>query len=139
MVPACEGVNLRTGTSTSATVKARLSAGTVTVTGTVPGTAWSTVCGGPKAGSGWYRISHVNGKAVGALYGAAVLYAATGVLRAAPSPAPAPKPAPSTAGMTIPGPTVTIFGRGWGHGVGLSQYGARGRAFAGQDEKGIHS
>ena len=35
--------------------------------------------------------------------------------------------------MTIPGPTVTIFGRGWGHGVGLSQYGARGRAFAGQD------
>ena len=34
--------------------------------------------------------------------------------------------------MTIPGSTVTLFGRGWGHGVGLSQYGARGRAFAGQ-------
>jgi SpoIID/LytB domain protein len=27
---------------------------------------------------------------------------------------------------------VTFFGRGWGHGVGLSQYGARGRALAGQ-------
>ncbi|HEY7970807.1 MAG TPA: hypothetical protein VID95_12485, partial [Candidatus Limnocylindrales bacterium] len=27
---------------------------------------------------------------------------------------------------------MTFFGRGWGHGVGLSQYGARGRALAGQ-------
>ena len=35
--------------------------------------------------------------------------------------------------MTVPGSSVTLFGRGWGHGVGLSQYGARGRAFAGQD------
>ncbi|MFL5675884.1 MAG: SpoIID/LytB domain-containing protein [Chloroflexota bacterium] len=29
--------------------------------------------------------------------------------------------------------TVTFFGRGYGHGVGMSQYGARGRAVAGQD------
>ena len=29
--------------------------------------------------------------------------------------------------------TVTFFGRGYGHGVGMSQYGARGRALAGQD------
>ena len=27
---------------------------------------------------------------------------------------------------------TTFFGRGWGHGVGMSQYGARGRALAGQ-------
>jgi SpoIID/LytB domain protein len=27
---------------------------------------------------------------------------------------------------------VTFYGRGWGHGVGMSQYGARGRALAGQ-------
>ena len=27
---------------------------------------------------------------------------------------------------------ITFFGRGWGHGVGMSQYGARGRALAGQ-------
>ncbi len=47
-----------------------------------------------------------------------------------PAPTPAPTPA---AGLTVPGATVTLFGRGWGHGVGLSQYGARGRAFAGQD------
>jgi SpoIID/LytB domain protein len=30
------------------------------------------------------------------------------------------------------GATVTFFGRGYGHGVGMSQYGARGRALAGQ-------
>jgi SpoIID/LytB domain protein len=29
------------------------------------------------------------------------------------------------------GPTVTIHGRGYGHGVGMSQHGARGRALAG--------
>ena len=30
------------------------------------------------------------------------------------------------------GPTVTFYGRGYGHGVGMSQYGARGRALEGQ-------
>ena len=30
-------------------------------------------------------------------------------------------------------PEITFFGRGWGHGVGMSQYGARGRALAGQN------
>ena len=34
-------------------------------------------------------------------------------------------------------PTVTFFGRGYGHGVGMSQYGARGRALAGQDSTTI--
>jgi stage II sporulation protein D len=29
-------------------------------------------------------------------------------------------------------PDVTFYGRGWGHGVGMSQHGARGRAIAGQ-------
>jgi SpoIID/LytB domain protein len=33
----------------------------------------------------------------------------------------------------VPGfPDTTFFGRGYGHGVGMSQYGARGRALAGQ-------
>jgi SpoIID/LytB domain protein len=33
----------------------------------------------------------------------------------------------------VPGlPDLTFFGRGYGHGVGMSQYGARGRALAGQ-------
>ena len=31
------------------------------------------------------------------------------------------------------GDSVTFYGRGYGHGVGMSQYGARGRALAGQD------
>jgi SpoIID/LytB domain protein len=74
-------------------------------------------------------VSHVNGTAVGALYGIATLYAAAGVL--APAPAAATPPA-STAGLTALGESVTFFGRGWGHGVGLSQHGARGRALAGQ-------
>jgi SpoIID/LytB domain protein len=36
--------------------------------------------------------------------------------------------------ITVTGiaPDTTFYGRGWGHGVGMSQYGARGRALAGQ-------
>ncbi|MBI3748290.1 MAG: hypothetical protein HY262_05540, partial [Chloroflexi bacterium] len=43
--------------------------------------------------------------------------------------------APPAAGSTpLPLPdSVTFYGRGYGHGVGMSQYGARGRALAGQD------
>ena len=130
MAPACDGVNLRTDASTSASVATRLSVGaTVTVDATVGGSAWSTDCAGPKSGATWYRISHVNGTAVGSLFGVAALYAATGVL--APAPGAATPPA-STGGLTTLGESVTLFGRGWGHGVGLSQYGARGRALAGQ-------
>ena len=33
--------------------------------------------------------------------------------------------------------TVSFEGRGWGHGVGLCQWGARGRALAGQNYKQI--
>jgi SpoIID/LytB domain protein len=133
MVTACSGVNLRTGASTGAAVKATLGAGAaLTVTATVAGVAWNTDCNGPKAGSTWYQVSHVNGQPVGALYGVAALYAATGLLTAAPAAVPAAAPAPG-AGPTPLGATVTLFGRGWGHGVGLSQYGARGRALAGQD------
>lgn len=55
---------------------------------------------------------------------------------AAPTPTPAPTPivgvfAPSGP-IALTGP-VTFFGRGYGHGVGLSQYGALGRALEGQD------
>jgi stage II sporulation protein D len=37
----------------------------------------------------------------------------------------------SADGVPIP-PAMTFYGRGYGHGVGMSQYGARGRALAGQ-------
>jgi stage II sporulation protein D len=45
---------------------------------------------------------------------------------------------PRTALAGIPaattlGESVTFYGRGYGHGVGMSQYGARGRALAGED------
>lgn len=50
----------------------------------------------------------------------------------APTPTPSPTPTPTPTGPTAIGATVTFYGRGWGHGVGLSQYGSRGRALAGQ-------
>ena len=48
-------------------------------------------------------------------------------------PIATPSPVTPPPGSTILEPTVTFFGRGYGHGVGMSQYGARGRALAGQD------
>jgi SpoIID/LytB domain protein len=46
----------------------------------------------------------------------------------------APTTSVSARTITVRGvpPTLTFYGRGWGHGVGMSQYGARGRALAGQ-------
>jgi SpoIID/LytB domain protein len=40
-------------------------------------------------------------------------------------------------GPTVLGKTITFYGRGYGHGVGMSQHGARGRALAGQDAQTI--
>jgi peptidoglycan hydrolase-like amidase len=51
----------------------------------------------------------------------------------AASPAPAADPVVVPPGATVLGDTVAFSGRGYGHGVGMSQYGARGRALDGQD------
>jgi SpoIID/LytB domain protein len=51
---------------------------------------------------------------------------------AAPTAAPTPPPGP----VTLPS-SITFYGRGYGHGVGLSQYGAHGRALDGQAAAGI--
>jgi Sporulation protein and related proteins len=64
------------------------------------------------------------------------------VLGADPTPTPTPSPTSSPTptpppGLTVLRSTVTFFGRGYGHGVGMSQYGARGRALAGQDSTTI--
>ena len=48
-----------------------------------------------------------------------------------PNPVLAADPPVPPAGPTPIGETVTFYGRGYGHGVGMSQYGARGRALAG--------
>jgi SpoIID/LytB domain protein len=61
----------------------------------------------------------------------------------APSPTAAPTSAPTSAPSAAPtgpvtlGSTITFYGRGYGHGVGLSQYGAQGRASGGQSAAGI--
>lgn len=50
------------------------------------------------------------------------------------SAAPVVSPVPATAaGPTALADSITLYGRGYGHGVGMSQFGARGRALAGQD------
>ena len=64
-------------------------------------------------------------------------------LAESPSPDPLATPVlPSPPPLVASGPTtlpdsVTFYGRGYGHGVGMSQYGARGRALAGQDSTTI--
>jgi stage II sporulation protein D len=52
-----------------------------------------------------------------------------GTLLFAPASAGAAERTPIVVGIP---PETTFFGRGWGHGVGMSQHGARGRALAGQ-------
>ena len=129
LAAACDGVNLRTSASTSSAIKTSVPTNTtIAVVATVTGGSWQTPCAGATvSGSTWYRISTVNGKSVSALYGVSYLYAATGLFKVVAAPAPTPT------GSTALGASVTFYGRGWGHGVGLSQYGARGRALAGQD------
>ncbi len=125
MAPACAGANLRTSASTSAAVAVALGIGaTVLADTTVSGGSWSTTCPTAKSGLTWYRVTAVGGISVQTLYGVAYLYAATGVLDALAAPTPLPS-------------AVTFYGRGYGHGVGLSQYGARGRALAGQNVASI--
>ena len=58
----------------------------------------------------------------------ALLLGLTGLV-VAPSGAGAADRNPIVVGTS---PLTTFFGRGWGHGVGMSQHGARGRALAGQ-------
>jgi len=48
-------------------------------------------------------------------------------------PSSEPTPTPTPTGPTVLGASVTFLGEGYGHGVGMSQYGAKGRALAGQD------
>jgi SpoIID/LytB domain protein len=50
---------------------------------------------------------------------------------------PAPVRADGSSAVTPLGASVTFFGRGYGHGVGMSQYGARGRALDGQSAADI--
>ncbi len=64
-----------------------------------------------------------------------VLLAAIGLVVGALSLAPTVGAAApvSVAPDATPSEPIMFYGRGYGHGVGMSQYGARGRALAGQD------
>ena len=62
---------------------------------------------------------------------------ATATPSASESPTPTATPVPQMPDPIVLGATVTFYGRGYGHGVGMSQYGARGRAIAGQDSTTI--
>ncbi len=56
---------------------------------------------------------------------------------ATPAPAPAPAPTPAPTPPNNAPASFTFSGRGWGHGVGMSQYGAFGRAAAGHSYQQI--
>jgi SpoIID/LytB domain protein len=56
---------------------------------------------------------------------------------AVPTAAPTATPTPAPTGPTVLPDTIVFYGRGYGHGVGMSQYGAYGRAVAGQDDATI--
>ena len=71
--------------------------------------------------------------AVVVLLGGAAGARPTSVLAADPTP---PASSATTAATPV-GSTVTIYGRGYGHGVGMSQYGARGRALVGATARWI--
>src|SRR4051794_30823414 len=77
-VTACDGVNLRTRASTTATRKVTLRAGIrLTVTATVTGSRYTVNCAGRTiSGTGWYRISAINDRSVYRLYHVTYLYAA---------------------------------------------------------------
>jgi hypothetical protein len=102
MVPACSGANVRSSPSTSAAVMVRLAASAkVTTVTIVAGSPWKTVCAGTKSGATWYRISHLSGTSVRSLYGVTYLYAATGVLKNAPTASASPAPTTPAAAAAV--------------------------------------
>jgi SpoIID/LytB domain protein len=100
--PRCDGVNLRTGASTSYTKMTSVNTGAVlTVSATVTGGSYLTSCAGVSlSGSGWYRFSAINGKSISSLYGVSYLYGASKLFNTVTSPTPSPTKAPT------PAPTV---------------------------------
>jgi stage II sporulation protein D len=137
VTPKCNDVNLRTGPATTYTRKAQVDRGVqLTVIAKVGGGSYGAQCGASYvSGSAWFKISAINGRSVKSLYGVAYLYGARQLFKTvliAPPASPTPTPTSPPSGSIPLGDTVTFYGRGYGHGVGLSQYGAQGRATDGQ-------
>lgn len=78
-------VNLRGAPSSTANVLAVITTGTLVVAPqVVTGDSWSADCAGSVSGNTWLAITTVGGKDVSSLYGVSVVYAASGLFRAAP-------------------------------------------------------
>jgi stage II sporulation protein D len=145
----CSGVSLRVSPSVATARKTTLALrARVTVSGTVRGGTWRATCPRAATGTTWIRITAINGRSVRSLYGISAVYAARPMFAVvaspkptptpspkatpSPTPSPSPSPTPKLGGLITVGASLTFHGRGWGHGVGMSQYGALGRARAGQ-------
>jgi Lyzozyme M1 (1,4-beta-N-acetylmuramidase) len=77
-------IRLRASASVEATTESIVDTNTtVTTSGTVTGGAWSADCATNVSGSTWYKVVAVGGASASSLYGASVVYAATGLFRAA--------------------------------------------------------
>lgn len=77
----CAGAKLRVSPDAGAALKATLtnSSTLYTAISSVSGGLWAaTMCGKSKSGSGWYKVTAVNGKSTTSLYGVSALYMATG-------------------------------------------------------------
>ena len=93
----CGGVRLRTDSRTTATLKAKLPAGTRAIaSGTVTGGKWTADCGGRISGNSWYRITRIGDRSVSSMYGVKALYAARGLWRPIAIEVPPP---PETSGF----------------------------------------
>ena len=136
VTPKCDDVNLRASSSTTATRKTQVDQGArLTVVAMVSGGAYRAYCaGGYQSGTHWFKFSAINGTSVKSLYGVSYLYGARQLFKTLVLPTPSPTATPTVAptGPVTLGSSVTFYGRGYGHGVGLSQYGAQGRATDGQ-------
>ena len=78
------------------------------------------------------RAARTSVAALAAILVASLLAGTTTAVDSSPGPAATATSVPIPPGATALGPTVAFRGAGNGHGVGMSQYGARGRAIAGQ-------
>jgi hypothetical protein len=155
MTPKCDSTNLRTGAGTTYAKKTAVNEGAkLTIVSTVSGGSYAATCRGVSLkGSSWLKISAINGKSVSSLYGRTYVYGASKLFKtvttptaaptaapaaptaapaAAPTAAPTAAPAAAPPGLITLPASITVHGRGYGHGVGLSQYGAKGRAVDGQ-------
>jgi GH25 family lysozyme M1 (1,4-beta-N-acetylmuramidase) len=127
-------VNLRSAASLSASILATLTTGgTISATGTVSGEAWSGQCPtNTVSGTSWYVVTKVNGTSVKSLYGVTMVYAATGMFRAAPVPTPTPTPTPTATPTPTPSPTGRLEGidvSKWQASIDFNQVRNSGRSF----------